>query len=101
MTKHKNPNVLPGHEGELLMVVKEFMANLERFDKKEQPYHKGEMITLRPHVDIVMYLDSEIDEFGRGHIKFLFNDKIYLSQVSPRVWLWYFTPWPRGGFIEK
>lgn len=99
--QYKNPNVLTGHEGELLMVVKEFMANTD-CELGEANYKN--VAVMRPHVDVVMYLDNKTDEeLGgrRGYVRFLFRGKIYKSYMRPQTWLWYFTPYPHGGFIEK
>jgi hypothetical protein len=103
--QYKNPNVLTGHEGELLMVIKEFMANTDH-DPNEVKYAsmRQGFTVMRPRVDVVMYLDCKTDEQAgghRGHVRFLFKDKIYKSQMNPQTWLWYFTPYPHGGFIEK
>jgi len=99
----KSPNILAGHEGELMCVVKEFTARSVRANNfADGDFHTFKISTAKNPV-VVMFLECGWLGGGEyiGYIDFLYMEKHYRHLYSINRWMEIFTPWPRGGFVEK
>ncbi len=84
MTLPKNPNVLAGHEGQLLQVV----------------HYEGHGYDVPKRGDIVMFIEcSDPEDDFTGWVRVLHGEKVHTLKVHPRKWMMTFIPWPRGGFV--
>lgn len=98
----KNPNVLKGHEGELLQIVNELPEVKEvKIDSN------GDVVdivrfhyTMKPGT-VVMFLTVSHEGAWPEHVRFLLDEKIYQFEKPVNSWMRYFIPWPRGGFVER
>ena len=85
----KSPNTITDREGALLQVTK--WPELGSSIASDKCPRRG---------DIVMLVASEeVDEFC-GWVDVLHNEKVIRLHEHPRKWMWYFLPWPRGGFVD-
>lgn len=94
----KSPNILAGHEGELICVVKEFAArSVDITDVVTGDFHTFKSPT------VVMFLECGWLGEGEyiGYIDFLYMEKRYRHLHGLNRWMEIFMPWPRGGFIQK
>jgi len=97
----KNPNVLKGHEGELIQTTQSI------FDVKQIKIDSnGEMLEVIKFSDftpgvVVLFLEVSPNNSNREYIRFLREDRIYQFETPLNSWMRFFIPWPRGGFVGK
>jgi hypothetical protein len=104
----KNPNILRGHEGELLQVIGHFSARVVNAHNSADNFNSSVSFggTLYDKKDpvIVMFLECGLDgskDFYVEYIDFLHREKIYRVFHVHDKWMEIFIPWPRGGFIQR
>lgn len=106
-----SPNVLEGHEGQLLKLIDTIQGwatcgDIEQWEKMGVPGTptgwSGSKDLYRG--SIVMYVacgyDPE-DDNQCGWIDVLLGEKKYRIFMSLRQWMRYFIPWPHGAFISS
>jgi len=88
-----NPNILYGHEGKLLQIVN----NSEIIQRNSTP-----AIFVKCG-DIVMFLEaSPLETQSENlYIRIIHNEQIVDLAIPPSNWMYYFIPWPHGGFISS
>lgn len=97
-----NPNILYGHEGSLLKVINTSTGKLNGSWDIDDLFYNKTLGTRLSVGDVVVYLkssDKDETDYKDKFISVLKGQEIFKIKIDPRNWMYYFTPYPRGGFV--